>query len=985
MPGSPELAARAANSNSEGRNRMKHIQSALRLTSSLSAIKSSELVTAKQNLVSPRWTREIFHPNTSKDNDMNGRKRSIGTDLWQSLESNESRLASQPTPTSKSFGHKSPIGKDTEYDPNTFDILDVPPKEIARQLTLLSSDYFRNITRAELTSMAWTSSDKEKITPAIVQITNHFNQIAIWVAHQILKAKTSKERFQLICYFIRVSKGCLDCNNFDSVRSIVAGLQSTPVHRLERTWAMIGRRERAVFDKIAEIASMENNNDTYRRRLENTKPPFVPYLGTHLGDITFTYECLKKDKGNPQRIQQYEERDTQFNQLIDDIERWKSTCIYNFPRIKCILDAITHNVIHPDQLRGTQDDHYRLSYLIEARSGPAPISIPPTKTEGEFDLTTDKGRHSMRKFDFSLKTNVGTAGAFLPMVSSNRRGKQDKTTPSTPQTGVPPENNSLKPGNGLGVDSGWPDDYQKNSDSDSRSWTLPSKKPKRERPRLDNVFVMGNEQFNIPEVLQNSNVKVFESESETPTTSHSDSYSLSAVSPWPQPPLNASHSGSIKSAITRDRSSSTAADSSIGRDSYRQKVVNGIMKPFRRPQSESHSHVQDAIDTSTDRDQASFKNLLNHTTWPQKESKDSTDIQIARSSKYSYSSNQLDDEPGSLSSLKSLTSVGSKTFDTDEFQQDNISVTSQLSQDAFEATLEPLIRHTRAKSEGGLFTSTHSIQGVTVYAHPARLVTATISEVEATKPVGKLTRLLQGVLFKKDVPSISGQRSTKRDWIQVWCVLEENEFTLYQYDKNMKGPTFIAASTRRQLCSPTGSKFPSRSPENTIPGKSMDALLPKSRGTSPQNLESVQVGGSLERSHAEGLIERSQAEDVINSTKNVSKDSPSKVGWNITESFADLSFPGSKNRLKKDAGKAVIDSSVNSSNTLRSTADIIEKITFSTITKVDTVEGHSKQNNVFMIQISNDRKILLQASSLIEMQSWVEAIRAGIEALNMPF
>ncbi|OAJ39792.1 hypothetical protein BDEG_23614 [Batrachochytrium dendrobatidis JEL423] len=751
MPGSPELAARAANSNSEGRNRMKHIQSALRLTSSLSAIKSSELVTAKQNLVSPRWTR---------------------TDLWQSLESNESRLASQPTPTSKSFGHKSIYIKVNKT------LL------LQRQLTLLSSDYFRNITRAELTSMAWTSSDKEKITPAIVQITNHFNQIAIWVAHQILKAKTSKERFQLICYFIRVSK-------------------------------MIGRRERAVFDKIAEIASMENNNDTYRRRLENTKPPFVPYLGTHLGDITFTYECLKKDKGNPQRIQQYEERDTQFNQLIDDIERWKSTCIYNFPRIKCILDAITHNVIHPDQLRGTQDDHYRLSYLIEARSGPAPISIPPTKTEGEFDLTTDKGRHSMRKFDFSLKTNVGTAGAFLPMVSSNRRGKQDKTTPSTPQTGVPPENNSLKPGNGLGVDSGWPDDYQKNSDSDSRSWTLPSKKPKRERPRLDNVFVMGNEQFNIPE--------------------------------------------------------------------------------------------------------------------------------------------------------------------------DNISVTSQLSQDAFEATLEPLIRHTRAKSEGGLFTSTHSIQGVTVYAHPARLVTATISEVEATKPVGKLTRLLQGVLFKKDVPSISGQRSTKRDWIQVWCVLEENEFTLYQYDKNMKGPTFIAASTRRQLCSPTGSKFPSRSPENTIPGKSMDALLPKSRGTSPQNLESVQVGGSLERSHAEGLIERSQAEDVINSTKNVSKDSPSKVGWNITESFADLSFPGSKNRLKKDAGKAVIDSSVNSSNTLRSTADIIEKITFSTITKVDTVEGHSKQNNVFMIQISNDRKILLQASSLIEMQSWVEAIRAGIEALNMPF
>ncbi|KAI8922679.1 hypothetical protein BC831DRAFT_506487 [Entophlyctis helioformis] len=517
-------------------------------SSSLSMIKPSDLLSAKKKLVSPaltpslgspKWAYDLFHH--PKDESGSARERTLQADgvsgAADGAEATHLRAPSQGVPRTKSTSKSQSAFKDVEYDPLLFDILDVPPKEVARQLTLLSSEYFRRLVPAELESLAWTKPEKDRLTPAIVQITNHFNQIAIWVAQQILDAKAAKRRFQLICYYIRVAKYCLDYNNFDSVRSVVAGLQSTPVHRLERTWAMIGRRERSVFDKLAELASLENNNDVYRRRLAQAKPPCVPYLGTHLGDLTFVFECLKKDKGNPQRAKQYEERHAQFYVLIADLDRWRMSCTYNFTRIKCIIDAISQNVILPDQIQVTQDDHYRLSYMIEAKGsgggGGGGGHSASTSTE-DGSAGGDRSRGTHRRFDFSLRAN--SSGVMRTSISSNS-GNAGASVMASPTTSTPlgPHNagipskrshndrglsgsnhmlsfTSMGSSHALVADTEFgsssgdiarrgftspstsgravaPEDDANaltgSADPNNRSWTMPSRRIKRDRPRLD--------------------------------------------------------------------------------------------------------------------------------------------------------------------------------------------------------------------------------------------------------------------------------------------------------------------------------------------------------------------------------------------------------------------------------------------------------------------------------------------------------------------
>lgn len=131
----------------------------------------------------------------------------------------------------------------------------------------MSASLFRSIKRQEMEAMGWTSKTKDILAPSIVNITNNFNSLSMWVTQEILNAEKIKLRFQILGYFIHVAyviffnKCCLEYKNFDGVKSIISGLQATPVHRLERTWALIGRKERDAFSKLEQITSIDNNNE----------------------------------------------------------------------------------------------------------------------------------------------------------------------------------------------------------------------------------------------------------------------------------------------------------------------------------------------------------------------------------------------------------------------------------------------------------------------------------------------------------------------------------------------------------------------------------------------------------------------------------------------------------------------------------------------------------------------------------------------------
>jgi hypothetical protein len=58
---------------------------------------------------------------------------------------------------------------------------------------------------------------------------------------------------------------------------------------------MLGRNEKQLFDKMAQVLSPEDNAQRYRKRLQRTVPPIVPFLGVHLGDLVYLNEAKRKE------------------------------------------------------------------------------------------------------------------------------------------------------------------------------------------------------------------------------------------------------------------------------------------------------------------------------------------------------------------------------------------------------------------------------------------------------------------------------------------------------------------------------------------------------------------------------------------------------------------------------------------------------------------------------------------------------------------
>jgi hypothetical protein len=78
----------------------------------------------------------------------------------------------------------------------------------------------------------------------------------------------------------RSQQRCLELNNFASVAAIGAGLNSSSISRLYRTFDLLSPKTTSVLETLKESVSSERNFSAYKARLQRLNPPAVPFLGS---------------------------------------------------------------------------------------------------------------------------------------------------------------------------------------------------------------------------------------------------------------------------------------------------------------------------------------------------------------------------------------------------------------------------------------------------------------------------------------------------------------------------------------------------------------------------------------------------------------------------------------------------------------------------------------------------------------------------------
>lgn len=151
---------------------------------------------------------------------------------------------------------------------HAFEVMRVPPEEVAAQFTLIDHELFVKIDLDELIGIGWIKKEKNQVAPNVVAYTRRFNhvresncrlheilffhveltdepcqrskllfygllqiQVSYWIIEEILNHESTKSRAEVISYFVRVCKRLHDLNNLHSLFAVISALRSASIYR----------------------------------------------------------------------------------------------------------------------------------------------------------------------------------------------------------------------------------------------------------------------------------------------------------------------------------------------------------------------------------------------------------------------------------------------------------------------------------------------------------------------------------------------------------------------------------------------------------------------------------------------------------------------------------------------------------------------------------------------------------------------------------
>ena len=175
------------------------------------------------------------------------------------------------------------------------------PKELAEELTLIDAEMFHSIDQSELENGAWTKKTKYSLSPNVLKMIDSFNHLARIVCTEIVHEKSVSARAKAISSYIQLAGKCYRLRNYNSMKSIIAGLQSQAVYRLKRSWSQVPSRRRKKYEKYENLLSQLDCKEQLQKEmmynLENNIH-CVPYLGWLLTQVLHsqTYKKLQDQR-----------------------------------------------------------------------------------------------------------------------------------------------------------------------------------------------------------------------------------------------------------------------------------------------------------------------------------------------------------------------------------------------------------------------------------------------------------------------------------------------------------------------------------------------------------------------------------------------------------------------------------------------------------------------------------------------------------------
>ncbi|ESN98069.1 hypothetical protein HELRODRAFT_84957, partial [Helobdella robusta] len=271
-------------------------------------------------------------------------------------------------PKQITFSRKPPMAEwHISKIPTDYDLMNLHPIEIARQVTLLEFEIFQKIKSSEMVGAVWMKKEKHLTSPNLLKMIHHTTKFTFWLEKCIVEAENFEERVAVVCRVLELLIVFQELNNFNGVVEVYSALNSASVHRLDHTFEKKYPKHQRAYEEAKEL-----NGDHFKRyleRLRSINPPCIPFLGMYLTNI------FQLEEGNPDYLPNRPPEFINFSkrrkvyEITAEIQQYQDQpyCLNVEPTIKAFIENL-----RPlgDMSEKDFDDYlYERSLVIEPRNG----------------------------------------------------------------------------------------------------------------------------------------------------------------------------------------------------------------------------------------------------------------------------------------------------------------------------------------------------------------------------------------------------------------------------------------------------------------------------------------------------------------------------------------------------------------------------------------------------------------------------------------
>ena len=266
-------------------------------------------------------------------------------------------------------------------------ILDFDPLELARQITLKTSQIFCSVLPEELLATEWMKQSSS-LAVNVRALSTLSTDLSHLVQDSILQVEETKRRAATIKQWVKTAASCLDLHNYDTVFAIVCSLDSTNIKRMRKTWEAVSQKSKNRLDELKRVVDFTKNFSTLRQSLLSQVPPCIPFMGMYLTDLTFV------DHGNQATRDLSQEHGTipvinldkhmRTAKIISDLQHFQIP--YHLAEISELQTWMQDQLIRV-RSEGAKNyaNHWRRSLVLEPKE-PSKISPNPGSAKDRFDF-----------------------------------------------------------------------------------------------------------------------------------------------------------------------------------------------------------------------------------------------------------------------------------------------------------------------------------------------------------------------------------------------------------------------------------------------------------------------------------------------------------------------------------------------------------------------------------------------------------------------